>query len=362
MIMRSPSPMVLKCFLVLFAISILLVGRILWPFLSILVLSFLLTGLFQPIYRFINKKFSSSFSSLVTCVIIVVLVFVPLSFFVGALSKEALALYQSAKGVDIGLKLKELIQESAFMIKLQGMLESFGVELEPEGLNETLSDFVRFAGLFLYNQASAWAANIMHFLFAFFMMIITIFFLLIDHERLINFIIRLSPLPEEHGRRLIGKFQEIAGAVLIGNGICGLIQGILGGLVFSLLHLGSPLIWGGMMGILAFLPIFGVGLVLLPASLVLLLKGQALAGIGLAIFYILLSFSVEYALKPKLVGKRLKMHTLLVFLAIMGGLSVFGVLGIIYGPLIITAFLTLTEIYFEHYDAYVKSREDVHEA
>ena len=121
--------------------------------------------------------------------------------------------------------------------------------------------------------------------------------------------------------------------------------------------LGSPILWGGIMVILAFLPIFGIGLVLIPAAIILMLQGHLGQGIIMLIFYGSLSFSVEYALKPKLVGKQVKMHTLLVFLAILGGLKLFGFLGIIYGPLIITIFLTMSEIYITNYNRYVTSDE-----
>ena len=185
-------------------------------------------------------------------------------------------------------------------------------------------------------------------------MILVIFFLLIDLPRLIDYMIKLSPLPEDENHILLEKFQEIANAILKGNGICGLIQGILGGAVFSILALNSPLLWGAIMAILAFLPLFGVGLVMIPTSIILILSGRTGAGIFLFIFYIILSFSIEYLVKPKMVGNQVKMHTLLVFLSIIGGLAVYGVLGIIYGPLIITAFLTLSDIYLKRYDRYVK--------
>jgi len=112
------------------------------------------------------------------------------------------------------------------------------------------------------------------------------------------------------------------------------------------------------MGVLAFLPIFGIGLVLIPAGIILLIKGDMPTGLSVLLFYLLLSFSVEYILKPKMVGKQVRMHTLLVFLGIMGGLSVFGFMGIIYGPLIVTAFLTLADIYMTSYDKYVKAGLD----
>lgn len=186
------------------------------------------------------------------------------------------------------------------------------------------------------------------------MMILVIFFLLIDLPRLLDFVIKLSPLPDDEDRLLIKKFEEIATAVLKGNGICGLIQGSLGGTVFSLMGISSPILWGCIMAVLAFLPIFGIGLVMIPAAFLLMVNDKMMAGIFLFCFYLVLSFSVEYLVKPKLVGKAVHMHTLLVFLSIIGGLSVYGVLGIIYGPLIVTAFVTLSDIYLKRYDHHVQ--------
>jgi predicted PurR-regulated permease PerM len=171
-----------------------------------------------------------------------------------------------------------------------------------------------------------------------------------DQPKLIDYMIRLSPLPEDENHLLINKFHEIANAILKGNGICGLIQGILGGVVFSIMGLNSPLLWGSIMAILAFLPIFGIGLVMVPTALFLALTNRLGEGVFLFVFYILLSGTIEYIVKPKMVGTQVKMHTLLVFLSIIGGLSVYGILGIIYGPLIITAFLTLSDIYLKRYD------------
>ena len=351
---QQPSPMVIRYFLFIFLLSILLVGRLLWPFLAILVLSYLLAGIFKPVYAFFGRFFSERWASVVTCLLIILLVFLPLVFFVGALSQEAYALYQLGKGANLGVKLKEFIHGSSALVRFRDLLESFGISMAPDGISKVLSDLAKEIGFFLYNQASIWAANVMVFVFQFIIMILVISFLLIDHDRLVDFVLRLSPLPDVQERRLIKKFEEIAWAVLIGNGVCGLLQGVVGGLVFAIFGLGSPVLWGGVMAVLAFLPIFGIGLVLIPTALILAAKGQVMGGVMMFVFYMVLSFSVEYLLKPKMVGTQVKMHTLLVFLAILGGLNVFGFMGIIYGPLIVTAFLTLADIYLTSYDSYVK--------
>jgi len=350
------SPLVFRYFLLLFLVSFLLLGRLLWPFFSILILSFLLAGLFQPVFRFMHErlKFSGQFSSMVTCCLIVVVVFVPLMIFVVALSKEVLGIYPLIKGKNLALLMQQLLEQNQTVVRIKEILAGFGIELHPERISRVFSEFGKVIGLFLYNQASFWAANVMNFVFSFFMMVIVIFFLLIDQERFISYILDLSPLPDQQERQLFRKFEEIAKAVLVGNGLCGLLQGFLGGAVFMFFGFSSPILWGGIMAILAFLPIVGIGLVLVPAAIILFLKGSVGVGIFLLVFYVVLSFSVEYLLKPWMVGERVKMHTLLVFLSILGGLSVYGVLGIIYGPLIVTAFLSLAEIYRNNYSEYVR--------
>lgn len=351
----GPSPMRVRYFLIVFLISIFFLGRVLYPFISILVMSFILSTLFRPAYLVLNRKLPNTPASLITCLLITAIVFVPLVFFVTALSNEALTVYQWGRDSRVWLTVQLFIQESPFVAQVLQYLNEVGFEIDPTQISESLSYVVKMGGLMLYNQASAWAANIAQFFVLFAMMILVIFFLLIDLPKLLTYLIHLSPLPDDEDRLLIEKFQEIATAVLKGNGICGIIQGIIGGAVFQIMGLNSPILWGFIMAILAFLPIFGIGLVMIPAALIMAFNGNIGAGIFLFCFYMLLSFSVEYLLKPKLVGDQVQMHTLLVFLSIIGGLSVYGILGIIYGPLIVTAFITLSEIYLKKYDYYVQN-------
>ncbi|MDF1613860.1 AI-2E family transporter [Desulfurivibrio dismutans] len=351
----SPSPMVLRYFLLLFLVSMLLLGWLFWPFISVLVLSYLLTRLFRPIYQFINRRLPDFFASLATCTLVVLLVFIPLVFFVMALAQEAQGLYDWGRGAGatLGARLREF-QTSPLFVHLQETAALLGYSLQPEDIGQALAGMARELGLFLYNQASNWAANLMMFVLGFFLTIVTIFFLLMEHDRLLNYIFRLSPLPDNQERQLFAKFDEITGAVLIGNGICAVIQGILGGLIFWMFNLGPPVLWGAILAVLAFLPIVGIGLVMVPATIFLLIKGNLAGAVLLVILYGMITVLIESALKPKLVGDRAKMHILLVFLSIIGGLNAFGFLGIIYGPLIVTAFLTLAEIYLTSYDRYVK--------
>jgi predicted PurR-regulated permease PerM len=108
------------------------------------------------------------------------------------------------------------------------------------------------------------------------------------------------------------------------------------------------------MGFLAFLPIVGIGVVLVPLALIFMLKQKIAEGVVILVVYGLLSWGVEYLLKPKIVGDKVKMHPLIVFFAIIGGLNLYGILGIIYGPLIMTLFLTLSDIYFTTFQVWIE--------
>jgi predicted PurR-regulated permease PerM len=346
---RTSGNIILWFFLALFLVSAFLLGRLLFPFVSVIILGAVVAGIFKPVFIFLRQKFNPTFSSLTTCALVFFILFIPTLFFVGILSKEAYGLYLMGKNAVISDQVKNILETSKILERINLFLSNFSLEITGTELNKGISELGKIVGLFLYQQASSIASNVLNFFVYFFFMLLVIYYLLIDGDRLVSFIINLSPLPREQDEKLIQKFKDMAGAILIGNGLCGMIQGIAGGLVFSFFGLKSPFLWGVIMGLLAFLPIIGVGAVFIPAAVFLIFKGRIAAGIFFIVFYVLLSGGVEYLLKPKLVGKRVKMHPLLVFLSIIGGLQVFGILGIIYGPLVTTAFLTLTDIYYTNY-------------
>jgi len=320
----TSSQNIFRYFLVIFLITIFLVGKVLWPFLSILVLAFVLTGIFYPVYVFFLKKIPPAPSSMLTCAVVFLVVFLPLVSIIGALSKEAYNLYVVGTDAAFNKALQDFLQNSQIVERVEGFLAGYHIELGPERINAGLNELGRTVGLFLYQQVSAIASNVFKFVVSFAFMLLVIFFLLIDGNKLIEFIVELSPLPEDQDRALMRKFHAMASVVLVVNGISGVMQGILGGGLFALFGLNSPLLWGFIMAILAFFPIVGIAVVFIPAAAFLFLKGKVYSAIFFLVFYVFLSGIVEYLVKPKLVGNKVQMHTLLVFLAVLGGLKVFG--------------------------------------
>ncbi len=346
---RASRDMIFWFFLVLFTLSSLVLGWLLWPFISVIIVAAVVTGVFHPFYELLGRRLQPGLASFLTCVCIFCVLFVPIALFVGIVADEARNLVVLATDADLARRIGRFIENNRVFDKANQILVRFNVQLDVAQLNSTLGDMAQFVGQYIVELTAGILKNMVKFVINFCLMLLITFYLLIDKERLLSFLIDLSPLPDDQDTKLWVKFRDMAGAILVGNGLGGLIQGVLGGAVFALFGLPSAILWGVVMAFLAFLPIVGIGVVFIPAAVYLLIAGRVGAGVFFIIFYVVLSGGIEYLFKPKVVGTRVEMHTLLVFLAIIGGLNLFGILGIIYGPLVVTGFLTLTDIYHASY-------------
>jgi predicted PurR-regulated permease PerM len=269
--------------------------------------------------------------------------------FVGVLAGEAIGFLKLAQDAEIADQFMKLLAASSWLDRITGFFGRYGVTVTPQDITNGLAALGKFVGKFLLDQASTVTGNVLAFVVNFFFMLLITYFCFLDSPKLVQFIKDLSPLPDDQDQIILNKFKDMAGAILYGNGLAGLIQGVLGGGLFAAFAIPQPVLWGVIMGILAFLPIVGIGSVLVPAAIILFLQGRFVTAIIFLVFYVLVAPTVESILKPKFVGDRVKMHPLLVFLSILGGLRFFGILGVIYGPLVMTTFITLADIYQTSY-------------
>lgn len=343
-------------FLALFCISIFLVGKVIAPFFASLLLGVVITGIFRPVFRMLAKLMPARVASVLTCLAVFFIVFIPVVFFVGVLSREALGLYNLAKDAVFSNHLINFLESTRVLERINEFLAKANIQTQVSWheLVDPLTEVGKNLGFSLFQQARFLTSNLLNLVFYFCLMLIVVFYMFMDGERFMQYIYDLSPLKDEHVRKLFEKFNDMSGAVLIGNGLGGLIQGVSGGLMFWSLGLNSPFLWGVVMGFLAFLPILGIGVIMLPVALFFLFKGSLGKCLFIVGFYGVLSWGIEYLFKPKLVGNRVSMHPLVVFFSIIGGLKVYGILGIIYGPLIATLFLTLSDIYFSTFQSMVE--------
>lgn len=333
-------------------VCLLIVLRVLAPFASVLLLAIVAAGLISPPYeRFVGAlRGHRRLAAVIVCVMLLVMVLAPLYIIALDVSGEALGFYElsTTELTNRGV-LKRLQQNEDRIDRINTFLEPFGVFVTAEKVSDWLTTGGVRLGAFFYKQGVSLATGLLQFVFGFIFWVLVLFYLLVDGASARLWFQETVPIPVDEQQKLSQRFMEMARSLVVGNGLAGIIQGVAGGVVFAAAGLPGPVLWGAVMGILAFIPVIGISLVFIPAFLILLIAGETTKAFVVFIPLAIIATIVEYWLKPVLVGRRGQMHTLLVFLALIGGLVAYGAMGILIGPLMMTAFLTLVAIYREHY-------------
>lgn len=328
-----------------------LIGLMLWPFLSSIIFAGILAGSFNPLNKTINNKIKRpKWSAGIVCLIIILAIFLPSVFIIVQLTDEAGNLYQSIKAqlTDDDLE-KMLFGFKYFPEIMKELFESANLDFNISSFKSIVLDASKEASSTAFNILNSWITNIFSFFFHFIIMIIVIYTLLVDGERIKKFIFALSPLPDDEEELVIERFNQINFVTLIGNGIGALIQGLLAGIGFWVSGIESLTLWTTLMIVLAFIPLVGISIVYIPVCLYLLITGKAITALILFVYCTSISLFVENWFKSKFVGNRAEISPTLIFLSIVGGLAVFGIPGIFYGPLIISIFLTFVDLYHKRY-------------
>jgi predicted PurR-regulated permease PerM len=172
-----------------------------------------------------------------------------------------------------------------------------------------------------------------------------LFFFLRDHKEFLEGVRRLVPLTEGETDSIFKRIVDTLHATVFGEILIALLQGILGGLMFWLLGLPAPVLWGFVIAVMAFMPVVGTWMIWFPAAVYLMIEGEWIRGIVLIVWGVFALMVLSTLLYPVLVGNRLRMHTLLVFIAIIGGILAFGTVGIILGPLIVALTVSLIDLW-----------------
>ncbi|HYE32319.1 MAG TPA: AI-2E family transporter [Methylomirabilota bacterium] len=172
-----------------------------------------------------------------------------------------------------------------------------------------------------------------------------LFYLFRDHDQALAALKRLLPLSEREAQGLFTSVTDMIAATVYGTVAVSVVQGVLGGLMFWWLGLPAPLLWGVIMGLLGIVPILGAFVVWVPAAILLALEGHWMKALILTAWGGLVVSLIDNILYPILIGRRSQVHTLLVFLAIGGGLFLFGAAGLVLGPLILSVTLGLLDVW-----------------
>ena len=218
------------------------------------------------------------------------------------------------------------------------------VGLDRLNLGEGLATLLEKLSLFLLEHSSELVTGLLSFVTSFLIMLVTMFFLFRDSARLTRDYKHLSPLSDEYQRQIMTTFRQVASATVVGSLVAAVVQGIAGGLVFWIVGIDQAIFWGTLTAFFSLVPAVGTALVWVPWAIYLLSNVSGASGFVFIGLFLLVGL-LDNVVRPFFIEGRVKMHSLLVFFSLMGGVSYLGLPGLIFGPILVALGLSFLELF-----------------
>jgi predicted PurR-regulated permease PerM len=321
---------------------------VLSEFVSDLVLGFLIAGTARPMYLRLVKRLRgrTHLSAALVTALVAIAVAVPTLLIVTSLSQQAAAAYQVIHDALMAdSKTTSLQADGWFGSRARSLFEVVGIQYSASAVRGAILNAAGTIATGLTTQLNTVVTNLIAAVYHFAMIVIVVFYGLVDGPALKRRIFDLSPLPDEEEELIVTKFKDVGAAILFGSGSASLIQGTLCGLAMWIAGIPSPLFWASVVSIFAFLPLVGTNLVIVPATAYLFFQDRWGTALAFFLFCNIEGLLIDNVLTPRLVGGRMQMHSLVIFLALVGGIATFGMGGLVYGPLVAAFLLTILDLY-----------------
>ncbi len=319
--------------------------KIIDPFLSPIMWAVVLSLIFYPVFAFILKYVKyKSMASILTLALIVVILIGPFSYFGYVLTQELVALINHFQDQSGNVNVVHTLMSHPLV---NGIVKKLLIILnmtEKELYNTISANLVSFAKQSTGLVKSGFT-NILSGSINFVLMLLSIFFFLEDGPTFIEKIESFMPFSQKQRSRLLKQTKDIVVSTIYGGVVVAMSQGIIGGTAFAILGIHSPVFWGLAIFVASFIPVVGTFVIWGPAVGYLLLKTEYLKAIILLLVGVLLIGSIDNVLRPLIVKGKMKMPTIAIFFAILGGIQVFGFIGFILGPLVLALFVSVFDIF-----------------
>ncbi|HPM03197.1 MAG TPA: AI-2E family transporter, partial [Candidatus Cloacimonadota bacterium] len=337
---------------ILFLCSVLFF-KLIRSFISPIVIALSFTSLMYPLYQNLLKRFKKkkNLASFTTCLVLIIIIFIPLIILLMILAHQAQIVYtQITPFIQNISEISE--QEIISRLKQYEIFDTIELySFDWSGILIEAGNKLLQLMTYLFNRYSS---SFILFFVDLFITFFCMFYFFRDGDKLLIELQSLSPLNKEHDRKLFDHFNRISRATVKGTLIIGLLQGSLGALTLMLFGVNTWLLWGFIMLICSIIPMIGAWVVLVPAGIIQILFGNTWSGILIILISTLVISNVDNLIRPYLVGKDAKMHDLMIFFSTIGGISLFGIMGFIIGPVIASLFLALLQIYKDEFQESLK--------
>lgn len=324
-------------------ISFILTALIFWPFLQALALALIFAVILRPLYRAFHQDMPNfpGFSALLTVIAGIMGIFVPL-IVLGAL------LVHQAEDMYVTLAYNGSIREY-LQIPLTGLNRIIGAYFPGTQLFDAVSfdldSYIRGGLQWIIDNLSSTFSKVASIVVSFFVFFFSLFYILRDGTDLKRAVLRLSPLSSAQNDIILDRLALAINSVIKGNLAIALIQGVLTAAGFTIFGVQNSILWGTLAAVGSLIPGVGTSLVFVPAALIMFFTGNVFAAIGLAIWGMLAVGLVDNFLGPRLIGERMHLHPLAVLLAVLGGVMLFGPVGVFLGPISVSLFFTLLALH-----------------
>ena len=323
----------------LFALALILFSRILLPFLMPVLLGGFLVVLFMPIQDSLDRRLQGrkSLAAGLSTLAVFLLILAPLALVGWMVAREVLQFVGQAQDLLDQVDLRHHLLNSL----PRGLTRYVHFDPESSETERLLMTAVSGGAGLLADLVGAGTELIVNM----FLMTVAMYYFFLDGRRLVNEVARLIPLERRYFDAFSHEFTDVAYAIIYGNTVTALVQGAVG--FVGLLIAGVPHagVWGAAMVLVALVPVGGTALVWGPIGVILIAANRVSEGVFLLAWGTFLVGSIDNVIRPRLCGSRMALHPLLVFLSMFGGLAVFGMMGLLVGPLIASIFMAMVRIY-----------------
>lgn len=331
-----------------------------------IVFAIILAIVFSPVHQRILRLTGGreDAAALLSCLTLTLLVVLPLLFVFLSLIHQGIESFNAIHAwINAGEHEKLLaspmaVKARAFLAPYLPNLSKFFPQLggEAQPINQTLLNVTSRVGKFLVSQGGGLIGDFSAFVGKFVLMLFTFFFIIRDEAKIFQRLLHLIPLHASHEEKILAKIKSVSYSVLLGTFMTALAQGAAGGIAFWLTGL-PGLFWGSMMAFAALIPFVGTALIWLPAAGYLLLLGRWGAAAFLAIWCLVVVGMLDNLLRPLFMKGSANMSTMLIFFAILGGLNTFGMIGLLYGPLLFGLAMVLLYIYEIEFEPFLNLQD-----
>jgi predicted PurR-regulated permease PerM len=311
------------------------------PFVNVLAWASVLAVLFYPVHqRLVALTNRPSLSALLSTMIVIAVIVVPLTLLTLVVAKEVGEVAKNAQEF-----FRSLLDPSSPVIgRVMGWL---GLRIDASHLDlqaYLLERLENISGA-IAGRTLGLLGGVVGAIFQVFFTVFTMYYLFRDGNRIFNGMLEVVPLNAAETRQIFDRTREVIHASVYGVIVIAMIQGTLGGLAFAALGLPSAVVWGVAMFFLSMVPMVGSSVIWVPTAIYLAMSGHWGKALALALWGALVIGTVDNFLRPKLVGERAGLHELLIFFSVLGGIQIWGPLGLVLGPVMIAVTLALFDIF-----------------